>query len=111
MILEYLMLGFCGAMAVEILKLYEMMGNIEASKFKAILLSRIYWLMTFLMAIASGFIAWGINSNVESATIWQVIISGVGARTLVTKPIELKVAHSNTELGSEGKITLKDIYG
>lgn len=109
--MEHFLLGFGGAIAVEIMKLYEMMGNTEAQKFKKIISSLIYWIMMLLMAVASGFIAWGINDGVETATVWQVIISGVGARTLVTKPIELNIAHKNTELGNKDKVTLKDIYG
>lgn len=111
MMLEYISLGFGGAIAVEILKLYEKMGTLPGRKFRAILFSKIYWIMIILMAIASGFIAWGINSASEAATVWQVIISGIGARTLVAKPIELNVAHSNVELGDNNKITLRDIYG
>lgn len=111
MFAEYFLLGIGGALSVEILKLYEMMGKIDSDRFKAILSSRIYWLMLLLMACASGFIAWGINAGAESATVWQVIISGIGARTIVSKPVELNVAHKNTELGVGSKVSLKDIFG
>jgi hypothetical protein len=52
-----------------------------------------------------------VNAGAESATVWQVIISGIGARTIVSKPVELNVAHKNTELGVGSKVSLKDIFG
>lgn len=110
MLEENFWLGFGGAIAFEGIKLYEMMGKLESKKFKSIIVSRIYWIMIIIMAAASGFIAWGINDGNNSVSKWQVIMSGIGARALVTKPIELNIAHSNTELGDKRKISLKDIY-
>ncbi|KAI9134029.1 hypothetical protein [Acaryochloris sp. CCMEE 5410] len=110
MFIERFWLGFVGAIVFEIIKLYEMMGKLESKKFRSIMTSKIYWIMIIMMAAASGFIAWGINDGYDNVSTWQVIMSGIGARTLVTKPIELNIAHKNTELGDKSKISLKDIY-
>ena len=109
--IKYGLLGFGGALSVEIFRLYEMMGKQEAEKFKMIIRSGIYWLMTFSMAVACGFVAWAINTGVDSASVWQVVISGVGARTLMAKPFELGAAHSEPKLGENDKVSLRDIYG
>ena len=109
--LQFFLLGFGGAAAVEIIRLYEKMGKLESEKFKAILVSKVYWFMTALMAAASGFIAWAIHSGDGIEAAWPVVLTGIGVRTLIAKPFELAAAHANTELGSNNKLRLKDFYG
>ncbi len=112
---KFFLLGMFGAISVEAFKLYEMMGKLESEKFKAVLSSRVYWVVVVLMALASGFIAWGVhsNSNPDSVSILQVILSGIGARSLAFKPFEIKVAHQSPQLGvgDKKRVSLKDIFG
>ena len=109
--MKYGLLGFAGALAVEILRLYELMGKQGEERFKMTLRSGVYWFMTFSMAVASGFFAWAINSEVNSASVWQIVVTGVGARTLLVKPFELRAARAEPKLGSGNQISLRDIYG
>jgi hypothetical protein len=108
--MEHFLIGATGAIAFEFLKLYERMEKLEADRFQLMVTSRLYWVIVGLMAIASGFVAWGINATAQDATIWQVIISGIGARSLVSKPIEIHVARKNTDLGGDSSQTFRDMF-
>ena len=110
---KFFLLGMFGAISVEVFKVYEMMGKLESEKFKAVLSSRVYWIVVVLMALASGFIAWGVNSNSNPDSVWSVIVSGIGARSLVFKPFEMHVAHQSPQLGvgDKKRVSLKDIFG
>jgi len=78
---EYFVLGTLGAAAAELLKLYELRGKWDEPKLEAALRSPIFWAIVIGMLAASGFIAWAVNAKTALAP-WQVVLSGIGARTL-----------------------------
>ena len=112
MFIEYFLIGCSGALCLEILKVYELMGKLEKAKFLELLTWRIYWIVASAMILASGFLAWAINSGNDSATTLQLIMSGIGARTLVSKPIELPINRNATKLGNKqnSKLSIADIF-
>ena len=102
---------------MEIFRLYEYHNKLEPTEFKRRFASWLNLTMTVLMAAASGFIAWGLYFN-AAPDPWHVIIAGIAARTLVSKPLELNVSRPGPDLGDHGsrvadqeKVTLRDLYG
>jgi hypothetical protein len=96
--LYYFLIGAGGAAAYELLRLYVLMGKLPKRKFMAMIRSPLYVSVTFGLVVASGFIAWGINANADP-TPWQLIMSGIGARSLVSKPAEIHFAKGGATLG------------
>src|SRR5687768_597441 len=89
-------LGAAGALSFEILRAYEMYGKVRTNRFKVIYYSPLFWVVTSGMILVSGFLALAINSGITEASMWQVVISGIGARSLVSKPLEIRAAHGQT---------------
>ena len=96
--LYYFLIGAAGAAAYELLRLYVLMGKLPKRKFVAMIRSPLYTSITLGLIVASGFIAWGINANADP-TPWQLIMSGIGARSLVSKPAEIHFAKGGATLG------------
>ena len=96
--LYYFLIGAAGAAAYELLRLYMLMGKLPKRKFMALIGSPLYAWITLGLVVASGFIAWGINANTDP-TPWQLIMSGIGARSLVSKPAEIHFSKAGATLG------------
>lgn len=116
--LNYFLVGALGALAFELLRMYELYGKLNTRKFRALFGSFLYWVTFAGMVAASGFVAWAIYVDGGEPTHWQLILSGIGARSLVSKPIELGVVKigqlgvksSASPDSRENKLTLRDIF-
>ena len=103
--IEYLLLGGLGAVAAEVLKLYERKAVLASVRFRKMLKSPIYWVLFVLMVLASGFIAWAAHTG-SMVQAWAVVLSGIGASALIRAPPQ--VAAKKTMLGPGS--TLSDIF-
>lgn len=106
--IAYFLLGACGALASELLKLYELRGRLSTVKYVKLAHSPLFWVVSTGMILSSGFIAWAVNSGVPNATPLQVVLAGIGARGLVRGIGETGTANAPDNLG-EDRITLRDI--
>lgn len=103
---DYLVLGSIGALAAEVLRLYERKAVLSTVRFGKMLRSPIYWGLFLLMLLASGFIAWAAHTGSE-VQAWAVVLSGIGASALIRAPPQL--ATKKTRLGSGSP--LSDFFG
>lgn len=110
---EYFILGFAGAASAEALKVYELRGKLSTATYQAALRSPLFWAVIFAMLCASGFIAWAVNAYTELAP-WQVVLSGIGARSLIRTPAQAKSANRGAHLGGASgapdKFVLRDLF-
>lgn len=100
---EYFVLGASGAAAAELLKLYELRSKWDEPKYSAAIRSPIFWLIVLGMLAASGFIAWAMNATTDLAP-WQVVLSGIGARTLIRSPVQASVSRQKMKLGAPREV-------
>jgi len=107
--LPYFALGASGALAAELLNLYELRGKLASAKYRHIAGSPLFWAVCAGMLLASGFIAWAVNSAVDAATPLQVILSGIGARGLARGAAGTTVANAPDKFGESGSVSLRDI--
>ena len=104
------LLGSAGAVAAEVLKLWEYRGSLASKKYQALLHSPQFWTLFFGMIVASGFIAWAVNAPAPTTTPLQVVLTGIGARGIVRGAAEAKTANSEITLGGDpDRLTLRDI--
>lgn len=112
-LLDYFFLGAAGAACAEMLKLYELRGKLSSKKYQSALRSPLFWIVTLGMLVASGFIAWAVNSLTQLAP-WQIVLSGIGARSLIRAPLEARTANPPARLGDSGepqqKFHLDDLF-
>jgi hypothetical protein len=92
--LDYFWVGSASAVAMELLKLYELRGKLHSKKFSRLRRSPLFWIAVVGMAASSGFLAWAINANASDPTVLQVALSGIGAQSIVRKLIEARNANS-----------------
>lgn len=116
---EFLIYGAAGAASLELLKLYDYKEKLSARKYRGLLRSWLFWLTVLGMIFASGFIAWAMNAERPDASIWQVVVTGIAARTIVREIATAKEAASPTKLGGALRTedeeksappTLRDIF-
>lgn len=110
--LSALPLGMAGAAAFELLKLYDMRGRISESKFNKIIRSPMFWSIVAGMLAASGFIAWTINDGNPNASAWQVVISGIAARSFIRETVGATVVNRPLKIGTDtnSSFHLRDIF-
>src|SRR4051812_20435188 len=98
--LHHFLIGAAGAAAFEGLKLWELQGKLDEAKFREALKSLVFWLPLLLMLSAAGFFAWAYYDGVPTVKAWDLVIAGVGARTLIREAISGGVSHTrNIPLG------------
>jgi hypothetical protein len=97
---SYFALGSLGAAAAELLKLYELRGKWASRKFVSAMKSPVFWCVVAGMLAASGFIAWAINADTKLGP-WQVVLSGIGARSLIRAPLQSAHANQASTLGEK----------
>ena len=102
--------GFCGAAAEEMLKLYERKGSLGEEKFKAALASPLHWGLVLGMLTASGFLAWAVNAISSDVVPWQIVLSGIGASSLIRIPIEAKEANKPVSSGGASGFQVQDFF-
>jgi hypothetical protein len=107
--LALFLLGSAGAVAGEVLKLYELRGKLTSAKYRALATSPLFWGVFGGMLAASGFIAWAVNSTAPDPTPLQVILSGIGARGLVRGAAEARTANASPTLGDSNQVKLRDL--
>lgn len=71
-----------------------------------------FWLVVLGMIVASGFIAWVVNSDMadDSHAVVHLVATGMAARSLVRAPIQAKLANENLTFGSNDKASLRDAF-
>lgn len=96
----FLVLGFCGALCGEIVKLYELRGKLHLKKFNQLFKFPLYWVITIAMCFASAFFAWAFNVDQvdPDAKIIKVVTSGLAANLIIKKLLESLNAKKSTEL-------------
>ena len=106
-------LGAAGALAGEALKIYEYRGKLTTKKYRQLAKSPLFWSVVTGMLMASGFIAWVVNTG-TSATQLQVVLTGIGARGMVRGVAEAGTAQRSVQLGasdaSNTNIGLGDLF-
>jgi hypothetical protein len=102
-------IGAAGSGAFELLKLYQLRGKLDARTYHSLLRKGWYWTIVIGFLAASGFIAWAYNSG-KPVTPWELVITGVAARSLAREGSAALVASKAPTLGAapvEGA-TLRD---
>jgi hypothetical protein len=101
-------LGAAGSLAGEIFKLWAYKGKLTNKKFHQLGSSLLFWGVLVAMVMASGFVAWVVNSGVP-ATKLQVVLTGIGARGILRGVAEAGAAQG-VSLGEEDeRLGLKDL--
>ncbi|KAA3658015.1 MAG: hypothetical protein DWQ04_26395 [Chloroflexi bacterium] len=103
-------LGFGGAAALELLKLYDYRGKLTKKKYNKLMKSFSFWVVVLGMLVASGFIAWAFHAGSQDLRIWNVVMTGMAARSIVREAVSAQVVNASTKLGDQDSITAKDIF-
>lgn len=103
------LVGAGGALAGEVLKLYELRSKLAMPKYRRVARSWLFWGVAAGMVAASGFIAWAVNAHDLMATPFQIMLSGAGARAIIHSATDAKV-NASAHLGADDNITLRDIF-
>lgn len=93
------LLGAFGALAVEVLKAYELRGKLHLKKYRAMLRMPLFWLTTIGFIAVSGVLSWAINDATSSAPM-HLIITGAGAAAIIRKATEAGAANTKITGGS-----------
>ena len=79
-------------------------------KYQKLMKSASFWGVVLGMLVASGFIAWAFHTGSQDLRVWNVVLTGMAARSLVRESISAQVANAPTKLGSDAAVTVKDIF-
>jgi hypothetical protein len=108
----FFLIGAMGGASVELLKLYEYRHTLSARKYMRLWRSPVYWAAILAMITVSGFTAWAVNASSSGVNPWQLVLTGIAARTLIREVASAKVASSPTTLGEAGEddLSLSDLF-
>ncbi len=106
---EMFVLGSAGAISMEIIKVYELRGKLHHIKYRTLLRSPMFWIVSVLFVIVSGLISWAFNESNANAHVWQLVASGMGASALAKKFSEAVASTSRVDAG-ERSLSLRDIF-
>jgi len=106
---EGFLLGALGAAAMELIKLYERYETMKLGRFKAMVRSGLFWGVEAGLVLGSGFLAWAMHAQAEKLVFWQVVMTGIAARTIARESLTIQQAGAETKLGGE-TVTLRDIF-
>lgn len=110
-LIEFSLLGMAGAISMELMKAYQLRGKLSLKKYQKMLKSYLFWIVTIGMIIVSGFFAWVINVSSINPTILQIVISGIGANSIIRSIGENVVLKKNDiELGDSKYFDIKDMF-
>jgi hypothetical protein len=111
---ELFVYGAAGAASLELIKLREYFGRVSRRKFESLIHSNLFWIAVGGLVIASGFLAWAMHAQSENVKIWQVVVTGMAARSVVRDLLAMQQANKSTRLGEaqDGppKVTLRDVF-
>lgn len=110
---EFIFYGICGAASLEMLKAYEYRAKLNLKKFQKLIRSPLFWSVVAGMLLASGFIAWAANVDRTEVRIWEVVATGIAARSIIRDVFASKEASKPTKLGNDtaiDSINMKDIF-
>lgn len=105
-------LGAGGALASELLKLYELKGKLTTAKYQRLSRSPLFWAVGAGMLLSSGFVAWAVNSG-DTAQPLQVVLTGIGASRILRGGGETTVANRGSRLGAstgEDSVRLSEVF-
>jgi hypothetical protein len=100
---SYFGVGVAAAASVELLKIYELRGKLASKRYAALLRAPLFWTVVAGMLVASGFIAWAANAE-SDASVWQIVLSAIGARSLIRGTAEMRVANRSISLGGNDNV-------
>lgn len=100
-------IGMLGSLSLEVIKMYEIRNKLPQARYKRLFISPAYWSIVILMSLVGGFFTWAINSG-QTATPWQLIVSGAGASGLLRRGIEAQ--EKSVNLGGEGSSVIRDAF-
>ena len=110
-LMEFSALGMAGAFSMEIMKMYQLRSKLTLKKYQKMFKSISFWIVTIGMIIASGFFAWVINATSLSPTILQIVISGIGANSIIRNiSANAILKKDGIELGRDDDFNIKDIF-
>ena len=108
---DYFWVGAASAVAMELLKLYELRGKLHLRKFTRLRKAPLFWAVAIGMALASGFFAWVLNANSADPSVLQVALSGIAAQSIIRKLIETREANKGEmALGDDEAVAASDIF-
>lgn len=96
-------LGAIGALALEILKAYEKRTELHKSKYRNILKSPLFWIISMMWILLAGFVVMIINDGAEKIIPLQCFFAGMGIRTILNNG--LKAAQEEKIKSTENKET------
>ena len=110
--IEYALYGACGAASLELLKLYEYRAKLRADRFRRVCKSPMFWSIVTGMLAASGFVSWAMHAESSDVRIWNIVVTGIAARTIVRELTATKVAAKTLKLGADDTEapTLREIF-
>lgn len=106
--IEMFLFGSGGAVAAELLKLYDYRSKLSTKKFQAMAHSRLFWAIVVGMILASGFVAVVVNTGTQ-ATLLQVVLTGMGARGIARGAGEAGTAMSH-KMTLGDSVTIRDVF-
>lgn len=98
--IESFLLGACGGFSLEIVKLYHRYGQDKIEDFNNYVKSWAYVILAISLIFISGFIAAVINSQ-GSASQFQVVITGIAARSIIREAASAGIANKGPSLGGQ----------
>ena len=110
-LIEFSLLGMAGAFSMEIMQMYQVRSKFTLKKYQKMFQSLSFWIVTIGMIIASGFFAWVINASSINPTILQIVISGIGANSIIRNiSANVVLKKDGIELGGEEDFNIKDMF-
>jgi len=110
-LIEFSLLGMAGSISMEIMKIYQLRSKLTLKKYQNMFKNPLFWIVTIGMTIASGFFAWAINANSLNPSILQIVISGIGANSIIRNiSANAVIKKDGIELGGSEKFDIKDIF-
>lgn len=82
-LLPYSLIGACGATIVETFNIVNTVATRPEVTVRRLLRSTFFWFITILVLTLSGLAAWIINYQSIAPSVLQILISGIGARSLI----------------------------
>lgn len=109
-IIYTVLLGATGALAMEIMRAWELRGKLAEERFKRIAASPVFWAVFVGMVLVSGLVTWAVFPDGASAAPLQLMLTGIGARGLLHGGAASSAANQGVTMGDSDRVRLKDIF-
>lgn len=111
--MELFLFGVVGAICLELIKFYELSGNLTDTRFRKLLRSPRVWSAVLALLVASGLTAWAVHADEEHTKLLHVFITGAAARSVLRQLISARLSQRGLTLGNEPlaeKQLLSDVF-